>query len=709
MRTDPELPSPVLWALGRLEAGGFDAWLVGGCVRDMLRGVAPADYDICTSALPRQTMACFEPECPVIPTGLAHGTVTVMAEGLPLEITTYRVDGSYGDSRHPDHVRFTSRLREDLARRDFTVNAMAWRPGAPLQDPFGGQRDLENRCIRCVGEPGLRFTEDALRILRALRFAAVLDFTLEERTAAAVPDYAPLLDRVSRERVSQELLRLLPGPGAPRILEGFPPVFARLLPGACLSASSLEALGSLPADFIARMAMLLRKKPEADCRELLASLRIDRHTAGAVAALVRRLEKGPCPPGEALAELGPQQARRFALLLCALGLAEEDYPAETERILSSGECYSLKGLAVNGNDLMELGIPRGKRVREVLEALLSRVLEEPALNRRETLLAMAAAIRENPFPYSDGEKRYHTWDYALRRRYGGKVCKIPLNGGFTCPNLDGTCGDQGCSYCSGSGSGEFAGDPSLDITAQFLSVRRRMWKKWPGSRSIAYFQARTNTYAPVSRLRELYEPVLALPGVVGLSVATRPDALPPDVLEYLEELSRRTDLIVELGLQSANDETARRIGRGHDFACFCRAVEALHSRGIPVCAHIIDGLPGEGREQMLHTARALAALPLHSVKIHLLHVLRGTRLAEEYARGEFPLLTREEYVGIVCDQLELLPPEMVIQRLTGDGERSQLIGPLWSLKKLAVQNEIDKELLRRGSWQGKFYQKETSP
>lgn len=709
MRTGPELPSPVLWALKRLGSGGFDAWLVGGSVRDMLRGVSPADYDICTSALPRQIIACFEPLCRVIPTGLAHGTVTVVAEGLPLEVTTYRIDKGYSDSRHPDRVRFTSSLREDLARRDFTVNAMAWRPGAPLQDPFGGLADLKDKKIRCVGEPGLRLTEDALRILRALRFGAALDFTLEERTGAAVLDYAPLLDRVSRERIARELSCLLPGPGAPRILGEFSPVFSRLLPGACLSPASLAALGALPADLILRMALLLRQTPASQCRELLSSLRLDRHTAGAVAALVRRLESGPCPPGEALAELGPQQARRFARLLCALGLAAEDYPAEIERILSCGECYSLKGLAVNGNDLLSLGIPRGKRVREVLEALLARVREQPGLNRRETLLSLAASIWKNPFPFSDGEKRYHTWDYALRRRYGKKVCKIPLNGGFTCPNLDGTCGTRGCSYCSGSGSGEFAGDPSLDIREQFLAVRQRMWQKWPGALSIAYFQAHTNTYAPVSRLKELYEPVLTLPGVVGLAVATRPDALPPDVLDYLEELSRRTDLTVELGLQSASDETARRIGRGHDFACFCRAVKALDARGIPVCTHIINGLPGEGREQMLSTARALASLPLHSVKIHLLHVLRGTRLAEEYARGEFRLLSREEYVGIVCDQLELLPPETIIQRLTGDGERSQLIGPLWSLKKLAVQNEIDKELLRRGSWQGRLYQKERSP
>ncbi|MDD2955617.1 MAG: TIGR01212 family radical SAM protein [Oscillospiraceae bacterium] len=317
---------------------------------------------------------------------------------------------------------------------------------------------------------------------------------------------------------------------------------------------------------------------------------------------------------------------------------------------------------------------------------------------------MAAEACQNPFPNSDGGKRYYTWDCYLRRRYGGKVCKVPVNGGFTCPNLDGSCGSEGCSYCSDAGGGEFAGDPCEDVTVQFLKARRGLWRKWPGARAIAYFQAHTNTYAPVERLRELYEPVLEIPGVEGLSIATRPDALPAPVLDYLAGLARRTDLIVELGLQSAHDETARRIGRGHDFACFQNAVRALNDRGIPVCAHIIDGLPGETAEMMRETARQLARLPLHSVKIHLLHVLEGTRLAEEYRRGEFALLSKSEYISIVCDQLELLPPSVVVQRVTGDGQRSKLIGPLWSLRKLDVRNGIDKELARRGSWQGKFYQ-----
>lgn len=309
----------------------------------------------------------------------------------------------------------------------------------------------------------------------------------------------------------------------------------------------------------------------------------------------------------------------------------------------------------------------------------------------------------NPFPYSDSNKRYHTWDYHLRRKFGGKTFKISLNAGFGCPNQDGTKGIGGCTYCSASGSGDFAGNPQDDIVTQFNSVKEVMLRKWPDAeRYIGYFQAYTNTYAPLPVLKEKYEAILAQPGVVGLSIATRPDVLPDDVVDYLAELNRRTYLIVELGLQSVNDETGTRIHRGHTYHEFLDGFYKLHNRGIPVCVHIINGLPGENREQMLETVRTLAALPIHAIKIHLLHVIRGTAIADELERGEFSLMTLEDYVQTVCDQLELLPPEVIIQRLTGDGSRSTLIGPMWSLKKLVVMNEIDKELVRRGSFQGKY-------
>ena len=309
----------------------------------------------------------------------------------------------------------------------------------------------------------------------------------------------------------------------------------------------------------------------------------------------------------------------------------------------------------------------------------------------------------NPFPYSLSNKRYHTWDYHLKQKFGGKVFKVSLDGGFSCPNIDGSKGKGGCTYCSYS----FKRQNPEDLLTQFRVGVEALHRKWPDAgRYIPYFQANTNTYAPVAELEEKYETVLAEPGVVGLSIATRADALPDEVLDYLEQLNQRTYLIVELGLQSAHDDTARRINRGHDYKTFLEGVQKLSERGIPICVHIINGLPGENREMMVETVRRLSKLPLHCVKIHLLHVIKGTKLAEEYSRGEFQEMSLSDYVETVCDQLELLPPEVVIQRVTGEGLRESLIAPLWSLKKLVVMNEIDKELCRRESWQGKYYHPE---
>ncbi len=310
---------------------------------------------------------------------------------------------------------------------------------------------------------------------------------------------------------------------------------------------------------------------------------------------------------------------------------------------------------------------------------------------------------KNPFAYSGDNKRYYTWNYYLRKRFGEKIAKVSLDGGFTCPNIDGTKGTGGCTYCSHRGSGDFAGSRKLSVVSQLRQGREQMAKKWPDTKIIAYFQAFTNTYAPVERLRALYEPVLAEPGVVGLAVATRADALPEDVVEYLAELCSRTFLMVELGLQSVHDKTAERINRGHTWEEFLEGYHKLIDKNIPVCIHLIDGLPGEDRAMMLATAREVAKLRPFCVKIHLLHVLRGTPIARELAAGEFPLMTLEEYVQTVCDQLEVLPPETVIQRVTGDGKKEDLIGPLWSLQKFVVLNEIDKELYRRGSFQGKYF------
>jgi radical SAM protein (TIGR01212 family) len=279
--------------------------------------------------------------------------------------------------------------------------------------------------------------------------------------------------------------------------------------------------------------------------------------------------------------------------------------------------------------------------------------------------------------------------------------KISLNAGFTCPNIDGSKGVGGCSYCSSLGSGDFAGDPGENLLCQFEEIKSKMHKKWSEGKYMPYFQAHTNTYAPLDVLKRCYEPVLREPDVVGLSIATRADCLSDEVVDYLAELNKRTYLIVELGLQSVFDKTGERINRCHTYAEFLDGYARLAERGIKVCVHLIDGLPGEDKEMMLQSAREVAKLKPHCVKLHLLHVLKGTPIAAELERGELTLLTREEYVDIIVSQLEVFPKETIIQRLTGDGGRDSLIGPLWSLKKFVVLNEIDKEMVRRDTWQGR--------
>ena len=299
------------------------------------------------------------------------------------------------------------------------------------------------------------------------------------------------------------------------------------------------------------------------------------------------------------------------------------------------------------------------------------------------------------------QKRYHTFNEHLRERFGGKIFKVSLDAGFTCPNRDGALGRGGCVYCSERGSGDFAGEQGLSLHDQFIEVTARMEKKWPNANYIAYFQAYTNTYAPAERLHEVYEEALAEEKVVGLAISTRPDCLPENVLDYLEELNQRTYLWLELGLQSIHDRTMQWIERGHNYAQFLKGLEMLHSRGIRVCVHIILGLPGETKAEMMATAQAVSKMPLQGIKIHLLHVLRGTPLAAIYQREPFELMTKDDYVALVVDILEILPPEIVIQRLTGDGPPDDLIGPLWSLKKWEVLNAIDAEFARRDTWQGK--------
>lgn len=308
------------------------------------------------------------------------------------------------------------------------------------------------------------------------------------------------------------------------------------------------------------------------------------------------------------------------------------------------------------------------------------------------------------FLYSDSNKRYHTLDYFYRNKFGCKVFKISLNAGFTCPNIDGCVGTRGCIYCSPLGSGEFAGSSKDDLVKQFNDVKSIMTNKWSG-KYIGYFQARTNTYASVDTLKEKYESILSLNDVVGLSIATRPDSISDECLEYLSELNERTFLTVELGLQSIHESTNKLINRCHTLECFVDMVGKLRTRNINVVVHIINGLPYETKEMMLDTVKFINKLDIQGIKIHMLHIVRNTDLAKMYYKEPFHILTREEYVNIVCDQLEFLRPEIVINRITGDPKGEDLIEPSWLLKKFCVLNEIDKEFVRRDSYQGKYAEK----
>ena len=313
-------------------------------------------------------------------------------------------------------------------------------------------------------------------------------------------------------------------------------------------------------------------------------------------------------------------------------------------------------------------------------------------------------------PDPETGKRYNAGGSYLKRRFGRKTVKIGLNGGFTCPNIDGSKGTGGCTYCSAAGSGDFAGDPCSSISEQFEAGKKLIEEKWGSDLFyIPYFQANTNTYAPLPRLRQLFEEALSLKNAVGLAVSTRADCISAEAADYLAELAKRTYLTVELGLQTVHDSTAAAINRCHSYSDFLAGYEMLKSRNINICVHIINGLPNETLDMMLETASTVGKLKPHAVKIHLLHILRGTKMAEQYANREFAAMDKEDYIETVCRQLELLPKEIIIERLTGDGKRSELIAPLWSCEKKSVLNGIDKTLRRwdtvqgRGAPAGLFY------
>lgn len=304
------------------------------------------------------------------------------------------------------------------------------------------------------------------------------------------------------------------------------------------------------------------------------------------------------------------------------------------------------------------------------------------------------------FKYSFDNKRYHTWNYYLKNTFGEKVFKVSINAGFTCPNIDGTITSGGCTYCSKEGSGDFAGNPKDNLVKQFYDIKEMMHKKWQNAKYIGYFQAYTNTYAPLEVLKEKYETILELDDVIGLSISTRPDCLEDDVVEYMGQLNKRTNLWVELGLQTIHDSTSKIINRGHDYNTFLEGLEKLKSKNIKTVVHIINGLPGEDYEMMMETARAVSKMDVDGIKIHLLHVIKGTPMEKMLEKGMMKLMTQDEYVNLVCDQLEILPENMIVHRLTGDGKRDELVGPLWSLKKWEVLNQIDDTLKARNSYQG---------
>lgn len=307
---------------------------------------------------------------------------------------------------------------------------------------------------------------------------------------------------------------------------------------------------------------------------------------------------------------------------------------------------------------------------------------------------------KNPFENSDTNKRYYTYDCYLKRRFGKKCVKISLDGGFTCPNIDGTISKGGCIFCSEKGSGDHTPPCNIPLKEQFELGKKIIENKWKDVFYIPYFQAHTNTYAPLDVLKAKFDEALTLDNTVGLSISTRPDCLSDEVVDYLAELSERTYLTVELGLQSAKDDTLRLINRGHTFAQFVSGYEKLAMRNINVCIHIINGLPRETYSDMMDTARRVAALSPHALKIHLLYILKNTPLAVMYERGEFEAMERDDYVKTVCDQLEIMPKDTVIERVTGDGVKDDLIAPLWSTKKTVVTNEIDKEFAKRNTYQG---------
>ena len=307
---------------------------------------------------------------------------------------------------------------------------------------------------------------------------------------------------------------------------------------------------------------------------------------------------------------------------------------------------------------------------------------------------------ENKFKYTIDNKRYHTLTYYYKEKFNSKVCKVSLNANFTCPNIDGKVGFGGCIYCSKLGSGEYAGNPKDDLIKQFEKGKEIMLKKWPNAKFIAYFQANTNTYAPIERLKECFEPFINKDDCIGLSIATRSDSITDECLNYLEDINKRTFLIVELGLQTIHEKTSKLINRCSTLNNFDNMVKKLKEKNINVVVHIINGLPYETKEMMIDTVKHLNDLDIDGIKIHMLGVLKDTPLEKYYQKHKFHILTKEEYVNIVVKQLEHLDEKIVIHRLTEDPKKDDIIEPTWLTKKFTILNEIDKIMNKKNLYQG---------
>lgn len=300
-----------------------------------------------------------------------------------------------------------------------------------------------------------------------------------------------------------------------------------------------------------------------------------------------------------------------------------------------------------------------------------------------------------------GDKRYYSFDYYLKNTFGEKIYRLSLNGGMTCPNRDGTLGSRGCIFCSAGGSGDFAAAPTLSVTSQIEEAKKQVAAKSHCRKFVAYFQAYTNTYAPIEHLRKIFTEAICHPDIVALSIATRCDCLSEEILDLLEQLNQIKPVWIELGLQTIHAESLRYIRSGFTLEQYTHAVAALHDRNLMVITHLILGLPGETAEMMRASVSYVASLPVWGIKLQLLHILNGTDLGAEYEKNPFSLFSLEEYCNLVADCIALLPPDMVVHRITGDGPRRLLMAPLWSTDKKRVLNTIHKTLKDRDLWQGK--------